>query len=704
MKKRKSTYIYFFIFAILCILPFLLAAGCSVSTEDTEVIIKSIGSVTGIVTDAETGGPLFGVRVDLNLKYSYTFDSGQYTIENVEAGEQIIVATKDTYKPYQAIINVIKGSSVYSFEMELEDIDAPEVNIVSPLNEATDMPINVEVYAIFNEPLDETTVTPANFIVDDGSIPVSGTVSYVPDLNKVIFTPDFNLSTGTTYNVTLKTGIKDVEGNALAKDYPWSFTTGSSTDIDPPTVPTGLTATAEESSLITLSWNPSNDDTGIAGYEIRRNFTDIIAFVTGEAYSDDGLQPNTTYDYEVQAVDLAENKSGWSSPSAQATTPPDTPPNDVINFQASPGDGQVTLTWVNPNDIDFDGVWLLRKEGGFPSSPDDKSATPVYNGKGIEAIDPPKAIPPFPPLVNGTTYYYTIYSYDTAGNYSTGVQKTAIPKATDTTPPAEVTNFQVIPGDTQVKLSWTNPKDPDFDIVVLSRDGNNIYKGTGTSFTDLKLINGVTYTYLIRTVDKTGNISKGVSKTAKPEKPASTKINTYYPTHDSFIYAGAPGTNYGKYTILRSGVKELKSKYFFYTMMNFEKVNELAGEKIVKATLRLYYESQSSAAGDEYFHVHMLYPIRWDELSVTWEYMQKFAPYFDPEKIFAETRIDYTRTAEYKEWDVTELVYLWLSDPKTYPNAGLLVKATYKMILDHYFEFHSKENTNAPELVVEYVL
>jgi hypothetical protein len=49
------------------------------------------------------------------------------------------------------------------------------------------------------------------------------------------------------------------------------------------------------------------------------------------------------------------------------------------------------------------------------------------------------------------------------------------------------------------------------------------------------------------------------------------------------------------------------------------------------------------------------------------------------------------------------LVSLWLSDPIKYPNAGLLVKATPKMILDHYFNFHSKENENAPELVVEYV-
>jgi fibronectin type 3 domain-containing protein len=489
-------------------------------------------------------------------------------------------------------------------------------------------------------------------------------------------------------------------------EYSWSFTTGSSTDTGPPSVPTGLTATAEESSLIALSWDPSTDDTEVAGYEIRRNFVDIIASVNSVAYSDDGLQPNTTYDYEVRAFDLAGNKSGWSSPSAQATTPPDTPPDNVTNFQTSPGDGQVTFSWDNPTDFDFEGVWLLRKEGGYPSDPEDKLAIPVYNGKDRSAVDPPDSDPPLPPLENGTTYYYRIYTYDTAGNFSSGVQKTATPKTEDTTPPAEVTNFQAIPGNQQVKLSWTNPRDPDFDIVILSRDGKNIYKEAGTSYLDTLLINGKTYTYVIKTVDTSGNISKGVSKTAKPEKPASTTTNTYNPTHDSFIYAGAPGTNYGKDTILRSGVKGLKSNYFIYTLINFEGINAIVGEKVVRATLKLYYESQSGAVGDEYFHVHMLYPIKWDEGSVTWKYMEGFGSFFDARKIFAETKVLDGKPG-YVSWDVTELVYLWLSDPKTYPNAGLLVKATPKMILDHYFDFHSKENKslppNPPILEVEFV-
>jgi hypothetical protein len=48
--------------------------------------------------------------------------------------------------------------------------------------------------------------------------------------------PTANLAPNTAYTATISTAAMDLAGNALAVDYVWSFTTGTSTGITPPTI------------------------------------------------------------------------------------------------------------------------------------------------------------------------------------------------------------------------------------------------------------------------------------------------------------------------------------------------------------------------------------------------------------------------------------------------------------------------------------
>ena len=89
-------------------------------------------------------------------------------------------------------------------------------------------------------------------------------------------------------------------------------------DVTPPSLPTGLTATAVSSTQIDLSWNASTDDIGVAGYNIYRNGT-FLKSVTTTSTSDTGLSPSTQYCYTVSAYDAAGNVSGQST-QACATT------------------------------------------------------------------------------------------------------------------------------------------------------------------------------------------------------------------------------------------------------------------------------------------------------------------------------------------------------------------------------------------------
>ena len=114
----------------------------------------------------------------------------------------------------------------------------------------------------------------------------------------------------TTYTLT----ATNSQGTTSAR----ATVTVTAPDTSPPTVPTGLSATAVSSSQINLSWTAASDDVGVAGYRIFRGGTQVGSSTT-TTYSDTGLTANTSYSYTVLAYDAAGNLSDQST-SASATT------------------------------------------------------------------------------------------------------------------------------------------------------------------------------------------------------------------------------------------------------------------------------------------------------------------------------------------------------------------------------------------------
>jgi len=111
--------------------------------------------------------------------------------------------------------------------------------------------------------------------------------------------------------------------------------------------------------------------------------------------------------------------------------------------------------------------------------------------------------------------------------YFTATTSIALTFSPDTQPPNETTNFTAVTSELIVTLSWTNPADFDFDHIEIYRstdsefspnESNLITTIIGTpnqiqSFIDQNLPAG-TYYYIIRTFDKVGNFSAGVSSFA----------------------------------------------------------------------------------------------------------------------------------------------------------------------------------------------
>jgi len=93
-----------------------------------------------------------------------------------------------------------------------------------------------------------------------------------------------------------------------------SASTGSSGggDTTPPSVPSNVTVTGVTSSSASLSWSPSTDNVGVAGYRVYRNGAQVGS-TAGTSFTDTGLSASTQYTYTVAAYDAAGNVSSQSS-------------------------------------------------------------------------------------------------------------------------------------------------------------------------------------------------------------------------------------------------------------------------------------------------------------------------------------------------------------------------------------------------------
>ncbi len=113
----------------------------------------------------------------------------------------------------------------------------PTVISTVPTNGATSVPTNQALTATFSEAMNPATINSATFLLTaTGGASVTGVVTYVAAGSVATFTPNTNLAPSTEYTGTITTGAQDLEGNALAQNYAWTFTTAAASVFVPPTV------------------------------------------------------------------------------------------------------------------------------------------------------------------------------------------------------------------------------------------------------------------------------------------------------------------------------------------------------------------------------------------------------------------------------------------------------------------------------------
>jgi endo-1,4-beta-xylanase len=186
-------------------------------------------------------------------------------------------------------------------------------------------------------------------------------------------------------------------------------------DTQAPTAPSGLVASSTTSSSVSLAWTASTDNVGVTGYQVLRapgtsggTFAQVGTSTTA-SFTSSGLTANTTYRFQVRAVDAAGNTSAVSN-TVTATTQTgggDTQaPTAPTNLAATTTSTSAALSWTASTDnVGVTGYQVLRAPGasGGSFAQVGTSTTTSLTNTGLTA---------------NTTYRFQVRAVDAAGNTS----------------------------------------------------------------------------------------------------------------------------------------------------------------------------------------------------------------------------------------------------------------------------------------------
>ena len=193
----------------------------------------------------------------------------------------------------------------------------------------------------------------------------------------------------------------------------------------PPLKPTGVTATAGDGQ-VTLAWTGPTDAT-ISKWQVQQKegsgsygaWVDIPASTaTTRRHTVTGLTNGTAYGFRIRAV----NTAGNGVPSDGVTATPVQLPSKPTGVTATPGHGQVTLTWNNPDDATITRWQVQQKQGSgsygpWRDVPNSNASTTSHTVTG---------------LTNGATYSFRIRAVNAAGPGAPSDEVTATPVHPDT--------------------------------------------------------------------------------------------------------------------------------------------------------------------------------------------------------------------------------------------------------------------------------
>jgi Bacterial Ig-like domain len=241
------------------------------ATFNTPMAASTI-TTTGTFTLAVTVG---GAAVPGSVAYDAASNTAIFAPTAALAASTQYTATVTTAAE-SAQGSALAANYVWSFTTGLAaDASAPFLTSTDPASAAINVPLNQRISATFSKTMDPSTISaPGTFTVVEtiGGAAVPGSVAYDTASKTAIFTPSAALAASTQYTAAISNAATDLAGNALIPGgvpNPWSFTTGSSTNIVAPTI----TSTNPASAALNVPINKTINATFSTAMILRRLLT-----------------------------------------------------------------------------------------------------------------------------------------------------------------------------------------------------------------------------------------------------------------------------------------------------------------------------------------------------------------------------------------------------------------------------------------------
>jgi fibronectin type 3 domain-containing protein len=270
--------------------------------------------------------------------------------------------------------------------------------------------------------------------------------------------------------------------------------------------PTSLLATAGNGQ-VTLSWVAP---LGATSYNLKRALVSggpytTIASLTVTNYADTGLTNGTTYYYVVSAVRSGSESANSSETSA---TPHAPAPAAPASLTATPGNGQIVLTWAASSGATSYNVQQSLVSGGPYLTIANTGATCYTNIN----------------LTNGVIYYFVVSALNTNGQSANSGEVNAMPQVPL---PAIPTGLTATAGNGQVVLNWNAASGATgYNLkraIVSGGPYAIIAEPPLPGWTDLIVTNNTTYFYVVSSVNGAGQ-SANSAEVSVATQPGMTLI------------------------------------------------------------------------------------------------------------------------------------------------------------------------------------
>ncbi len=428
----------------------------------------------------------------------------------------------------------------------------------------------------------------------------------------------------------------DIDGDV--RDSGTVACSGAGADTQAPTAPANLSATTV-SSQAQLAWNAATDNVGVSGYRILRNGAELTT-VSGSTltHTDRGLQADTTFGYQVVALDAAGNASPPSNSASITTGPPPTSytytpladayvsgPSPTTNF----GSASTLRTDLNDGQrsfIRFDTTGTLGTitnatlrvfaETTHSLGIDVGGVTGTWTENGVTFNNSPATTGPIggsAPALAGNYLTVDVTSL-VAQSASPTIDVVLLPRndtglrmssrENATTPPQLVLTVTPPNGDTtppdaptlsgavayrRVDLNWSAASDNvGVTGYTLRRNGVNIATlgGATLAYADTNVTDSTAYTYVVTARDAAGNVSSESNLVTLTTPTPSSLVRPVIA--DTYIDGAAPNSAFGTATTLRVDGSPLQRSLLRFSTSGINGT-------ITSATLRLHPISSLSA-------------------------------------------------------------------------------------------------------------